>query len=134
MAGGHTYRVAFAWLSLTAVLLLALLPSIGRLATPAHDGAARMILMEMCTTGSEKMLSMVDPFELLEPPQPAPMDHGAMPDCAYCPLLATTLITVLWLAMSLVPGVQLARPTPRATAVSTRHPCGLGSRGPPLAA
>lgn len=133
MSGGRRFRRAFAWLSLTAMLLLALLPSVGRLAT-AHHEAPRTLLMELCTTGSDKLVSMVDPFALLETPPPAPMDHGDMPDCAYCPLLATTLIALLWLAWSLAPRIASSLPVLRTPRVQTRHPCGLGSRGPPLAA
>ncbi|MET0328006.1 MAG: DUF2946 family protein [Luteimonas sp.] len=133
MHGGRTIRSTFAWLSWTAVLLLALLPSIGRLAT-SHEDGPRTILMEMCTAGSERLVSMVDPFDLLDTPLAAPVDHGGMPDCAYCPLLATTLIAVLWLAWSpMQPAVQHAV-VRHAACASDRHPCGLGSRGPPLAA
>ncbi|MEN5118183.1 DUF2946 family protein [Luteimonas sp. TWI662] len=133
MSGGRRFKRAFAWLSLTATLLLALLPSVGRLAA-AHHEAPRTVLMELCTTGSDKLVSMVDPFALLETPPPAPMDHGDMPDCAYCPLLATTLIAVLWLAWSLAPPIASPLPILRTRRVLARHPCGLGSRGPPLAA
>ncbi|UNK42117.1 DUF2946 family protein [Luteimonas sp. S4-F44] len=133
MSGSRRFRRAFAWLSLTAMLLLALLPSVGRLAATHHE-APRTILVELCTTGSEKLVSMVDPFALLDTPPAAPMDHGDMPDCAYCPLLATTLIAVLWLAWSLAPHIASPLPVLRTPRVLTRHPCGLGSRGPPLAA
>ena len=133
MLGDRRYGRAFAWLSLTAVLLLALLPSIGRLAT-SHEEGPRTILMEMCTAGSEKLIGMVDPFDLLDTPQPAPMDHGDMPDCAYCPLLATTLIAVLWLTWALLPMRGSDTAPTRSARAPARHPCGLGSRGPPLAA
>lgn len=134
MSRGRFYRCAFGWLSLTATLLLALLPSVGRLATSHENVGPRMILVEMCTMGSETRVSVVDPFYLLETPAPAPMDHGNMPDCAYCPLLAATLIALLWLAWALSPGARTLLPALRVACTPARHPCGLGSRGPPLAA
>ena len=120
------------WLSLTAVLLLALLPSIGRLASAYDVDGPRTIVMEMCTMAGGAHVSMVDPFELRDAPPPAPAAHGDMTDCAYCPLLATALIALLWLAWALVP-MSVSR-TSRAVGASpqARHPCGLGSRGPPL--
>lgn len=130
--GTHAHTV-MAGLSLTAVLLLALLPSIGRLAS-AHDAdGPRTILMEMCTMAGEAHVSMVDPFELRDAPPPPSGAHGDMADCAYCPLLATALMAMLWLVCTLLVPAQrtTARPCAR---VSARHPCGLGSRGPPLAA
>jgi len=130
---GHAFRNAFAWLSLTAVLLLALLPSIGRLAS-SHETGPRTILMEMCTTGSETLIAMVDPFDLADTPRPEPIDHGDMPDCAYCPLLATALIAVLWLAWPLMQPATQHRALRVAVRARGWHPCGLGSRGPPLAA
>ncbi|PBJ84078.1 hypothetical protein CMZ84_06405 [Lysobacteraceae bacterium NML93-0399] len=133
MIRGTRLRTAMTWLSLTAVLLLALLPSIGRLASAYDVDGPRTIVMEMCTMAGGAHVSMVDPFELRDAPPPAPAAHGDMADCAYCPLLATALMAMLWLVYTLLV------PAPRATArrcarASVRHPCGLGSRGPPLAA
>lgn len=133
MLGGRRSGNLFAWLSLTAVLLLALLPSIGRLAS-SHDTGPRTILMEMCTTGSETLIAMVDPFDLADTPRPAAIDHGDVSDCAYCPLLATAVIAVLWLAWSLMQPSAQYRALRVAARVRAWHPCGLGSRGPPLAA
>lgn len=128
-------RQAFAWLSLTAVLLLALLPSIGRLAH-AQDASPRMILMEMCTMGSDKLISIVDPHSLLDDaaPRPAPSAHLDMQDCGYCPLLATALLAVVWFAIARLLPVAHRAPVARVFRLEERHPCGLGSRGPPLAA
>ena len=104
MIAGRRFQHAFAWLSLTAVLLLALLPSIGRIAH-AHDGAPRMILMEMCTMGSEKLISIVDPHSLLDDtPRAAPSAHLDMQDCGYCPLLA-----LVWCAIARLPQVPITR-------------------------
>ena len=134
MITGRRFQHAFAWLSLTAVLLLALLPSIGRIAH-AHDGAPRMILMEMCTMGSEKLISIVDPHSLLDDaPRPAPSAHVDMQDCGYCPLLATALLAVLWFAIARLLHVPQRVRVVHAFRLVERHHCGLGSRGPPLAA
>ncbi|MCD9097295.1 DUF2946 family protein [Luteimonas fraxinea] len=134
MIAGGSVRKAFAWLSLTAVLLLALLPSIGRIAH-AHDGAPRMILMEMCTMGSDKLVSIVDPHSLLDDaPRPAPSAHVDMQECGYCPLLAAALLAVLWFAIARLLHVPQRARVVHAFRRVERHPCGLGSRGPPLAA
>ncbi|MDR7191941.1 DUF2946 family protein [Luteimonas terrae] len=126
---------AFAWLSLTAVLLLALLPSLGRLAH-AQDASPRMILMEMCTMGSDTLVSIVDPHSLLDDaaPRPAPSEHLDMQDCGYCPLLATALLAMLWFAIARLQRIPHRARIAHAFRPVERHPCGLGSRGPPLAA
>jgi len=134
MITGRRFQHAFAWLSLTAVLLLALLPSIGRIAH-AQDAGARMIAMEMCTMGSDKLISIVDPHGLLDDsPRPAPSAHVDMQDCGYCPLLATALLAVLWFAIARRLHVPHRTRVVHAFRLLERHPCGLGSRGPPLAA
>ncbi|WP_159681010.1 DUF2946 family protein [Luteimonas sp. 9C] len=134
MHRGINYHNAFAWLSLTAVLLLALLPSIGRLAH-AQDASPRMILMEMCTMGSDTLVSIVDPHSLLDDaPRPAPSKHLDMQDCGYCPLLATALLAVIWCAIARLLHARHQAPVARVCRLAERHPCGLGSRGPPLAA
>ncbi len=133
MHRGFAFRKRFAWLSLTAALLLALLPSVGRLAA-SHDVAPRTLLMEMCTAGSETLIRVVDPVALLDTPQRAPMEHGDTADCAYCPLLATAVLALLWWACALQLPAMRPRACPPPVRGSPRHPCGLGSRGPPLAA
>lgn len=134
MIAGRRFQHAFAWLSLTAVLLLALLPSIGRIAH-AQDTAPRMIAMEMCTMGSDTLISIVDPHNLLDDaPRPAPSAHVDMQDCGYCPLLATALLAVLWWAIARLLHIPHRARVAQAFRLVERHPCGLGSRGPPLAA
>ncbi len=134
MNAGRQFQHAFAWLSLTAVLLLALLPSIGRISN-AQDATPRMLLVEMCTMGSNKLVSIVDPASLLDDqPRPAPSVHVDMQDCGYCPLLATALLAVLWFAIARLLHIPHHERVVHAFRLIERHPCGLGSRGPPLAA
>ncbi len=133
MVTGRTFRNPFAWLSLTAVLLLALLPSIGRLAA-AHDDGPRMILMEMCKKGGNTLVSVVDPSSLLDDTTPAPSLHLDMQDCGYCPLLATALLALLWCMFARLTRAPRHACDVRSFRLVERHPCGLGSRGPPLAA
>ncbi|VXB59015.1 conserved hypothetical protein [Luteimonas sp. 9C] len=129
---GRRFQHAFAWLSLAAVLLLALLPSAGRLAH-AQDASPRMILMEMCTMGSDALIRIVDPRSLLDDaaPRPVPSEHLDMQDCGYCPLLATALLAVVWCAIARLLHVAHRAPVARIVRLAERHPCGLGSRGPP---
>ncbi len=134
MIAGRRFQHAFACLSLTAVLLLALLPSIGRLAN-AHDASPRMILMEMCTMGSDKLIRIVDPHSLLDDaPRALPSAHLDMQDCGYCPLLATALLAVLWCVIARLLHAPCRARVVNAFSLVERHPSGLGSRGPPLAA
>ena len=134
MIAGRRFQHAFARLSLTAVLLIALLPSIGRLAN-AHDASPQMILMEICTMGGDTLVSIVDPHSLLDDtPRAASSAHLDMQDCGYCPLLATALLAVVWFAIARLLPVPHRAPAARVFRLAERHPCGLGSRGPPLAA
>ena len=73
----------------------------------------------------------------LDPITPKPGSGGDMPmqDCAYCPVLNTLAALVLCVVFALAPPARTQpwtahrAPLPRAR----WHPCGLGSRGPPLA-
>ena len=126
-------------LALVAMLLLATLPTLGRLhgaradlvTTPAQSAWAAM-----CTTAGLRDVA------LPATGHPATAgDHGGTPtgpaqggDCGYCPLLSA-VVSALALIAFFVP-----QPQPpclctwhRVAARATLHPCGLGSRGPPLA-
>lgn len=104
MIAGRRFQHAFARLSLTAVLLIVLLPSIGRLAN-AHDASPQMILMEICTMGGDTLVSIVNPHSLLDDtPRAAPSAHLDMQDCGYCPLLA-----LVWCAIARLPQVPITR-------------------------
>ena len=134
-------------LALVAMLLLALLPTLGRLAagTQSASGAAGAGWAAMCTAAGLREVPLASPAGQATFGQSllAGADHGFPhdiihqhdgPDCAYCPLLAS--LTVLALVLSLLLPLRLQAPgfpawwTPRR---KTFHPCGLGSRGPPIA-
>jgi len=122
------FRFPMARLALVAMLLLACLPTLGRLASsPAGESAS--VWAALCTmTGLKYVEVKADTPD----PQPHKPLHGE--DCAYCPLLTAVAVLALWLALA---WPQLAAATvPRRSAAPRRdefHPCGLGSRGPPLA-
>lgn len=110
------------------MLLLACLPTLGRLASSSDDGAAGSVLAALCTMTGLKYVEV--PLG-----DPAPQPRKAMgEDCAYCPLLTAVAVFALWLALAWPSPVA----APRAERTSASHrknpyPCGLGSRGPPLA-
>ncbi len=120
-------------LALLAMLLLALLPTLGRL-VPHGVQAAQTGWAAICTATGLKYvdLSLHDAtrgHDLAAPEHPG--GHGG-PDCAYCPLLLSLLAASFWLA--LLRAAQIVQPAfnphlpPRRRVL---HPCGLGSRGPP---
>lgn len=116
-------------LALVAMLLLACLPTLGRLASPSAAGEGSSVWAALCTMTGLKYVEVPasDPA-----PQPHKPLHGE--DCAYCPLLTAVAVFALWLALAW-PCLSAASrshawSTPR---LRSFHPCGLGSRGPPLA-
>jgi Protein of unknown function (DUF2946). len=113
-------------LALLAILLLALVPTLGRIAQARATGVdATSSWAAMCTTQGLRQL----PLQL-----PAPASPQATGDCAYCPLLAATIAPSV--AAPTVPPTALPTALCTSTAVDVPaqpHPCGLGSRGPPLA-
>ena len=122
------------WLgsALVAAMLLSLLPTIGRIAqaqAPVHAGIAEVAL---CTVQGLKQvaLPLATSASLQQPDAPAPRPAH---DCDYCPLLAG-LVALAVVTLLLWPQ---ALPAPAthfrdARRIATRHPSGLGSRGPPL--
>ena len=116
-------------LALAAILLLALLPTLGRLAQ-AGQGAAAGAWTQLCTMSGMKLVKLPT-FSIGQPAAPAP-DHGGS-DCDYCPLLSMLTLAVAALVLSLLgfapvtPALRRIRP-PRIRL----HPSGLGSRGPPV--
>jgi len=117
----NRFRKAMARLALLAVLLLASLPTTGRLLAFARADAG---LVGLCTSSGLKWVQVGG--------------HAGTPaaghdeDCAYCPLLSTLdapVVATLRL-LSSVPGTTFAfeLPSPR----TNRAPLsGLGARGPP---
>lgn len=116
------------------MLLLSLLPSIGRVAGSGPAGIAARPLVAVCTVLGMKL---VDPAnfgstDLAQKPDPnAPMHPGE--DCDYCPLLATALLAFVAIAFALLRFGQPDAPEWRSLRfASFRYPSGLGSRGPPI--
>ena len=115
-------------LALIAALLLALLPSIGRIfAYTAHADAGWTDLCTMDGLQHAHLLGGLDPAH----PGPAGTDH----DCPYCPLL-NALAGLACLILLLLPEstVGIAPVRWLSIRISRKYPCGLGSRGPPLLA
>ncbi len=122
-------------LALMAMMLLSLLPTIGRLAqsqAPVHAAHAGIAEVALCTVQGLKQvaLSLASATSLSQPDAPPPRPAH---DCDYCPLLAG-LVALAVVALLFWPQ---ALPAPAthfrdARRIATRHPSGLGSRGPPL--
>lgn len=133
-----------AGLALFAILALVLLPTAGRVAAPLVHAGAGHVAADVdpgdppghgghdshhahggaATAGGEgKVPAPAAPGAPHE-------DHG---DCAYCPLLASLLLLGV---VRLPPRVGTPagdwRRLPRPAALRFIHPCGLGSRGPPV--
>jgi hypothetical protein len=112
-------------LALVAILLLALVPTLGRIAQArAASADATPSWAALCTMQGLRTPAV--------PAAPPPAHESG--DCAYCPLLAAT-ITPSVAALSvppITPPPALCTSIPAVTR-SRSHPCGLGSRGPPLA-
>jgi hypothetical protein len=121
-----------AHLALVAMLLLAAVPTIGRLAesSPRLQGAITAI----CTMQGLKLIDLGARPDLTSPAKPLP-DPNRYPgmDCDYCPILASTLAAVAILLL-LPPLIWRADPPIARRSLHDLgflHPCGLGSRGPP---
>jgi hypothetical protein len=134
--GMRSRRFQRGWLALalTAGLLLTLLPTLGRLQRALNPDPLAAGWAALCTMGGLATLPS-DAFGAT-----GNGDRGnrgqAGDDCPYCPLLATiSLLGGLLLAWLLPCLFALGlRPPVRVLVRATWHPCGLGSRGPPLIA
>lgn len=117
-------------LALLAALLLLLVPTAGRLLASSEQGA---VWAQMCTMAGLEMVR-IPLGDADAATQPSPSDDGMPMDCEYCPLLGALTALLLWVMLVLpVPATVLAMgagPPPR---LGRGHPCGLGSRGPPIA-
>jgi len=125
----HLMRVP----ALVAVLLLALLPTVGRMAQ-AHVPSGTVVAL--CTAQGLKAVHLAADAFTGDATLPGhDMTHGPGADCAYCPLLAGL---VVGFAVVLGLFAQAALLRPRAGLPPPRlpwhHPSGLGSRGPPAQA
>jgi hypothetical protein len=122
-------------LALFAILLLALVPTLGRLAQArAGVGDAAPSWAAMCTArGLQPVLLPSAVHDAAHATGEAPAaPHGPAGDCDYCPLLVATIPVAV--AMHSVPPAALPPALCTFHALPARaqpHPCGLGSRGPP---
>src|SRR5690606_33160223 len=116
-------------LALAAMLLLALLPTLGRLAQ-AGQGAAADAWTQLCTVSGMTLVKL--PVSFGHPDAPAPDHGGSAADCDYCPLLGNLVGRVAALLLVAL-GFAPAAAVPLRTASPRRapYPTGLGSRGPP---
>lgn len=119
-------------MALLAMLLLVLMPVASRLLA-AGDGAAGSVWSQMCTTAGLKLVKLDLGNAGAKTPQPA----GDMPmgdDCPYCPVLNAIASLALCIALVFPRIVGAFHPRRLLSPPAFRwHPCGLGSRGPPLA-
>ncbi len=118
---------AHRWLSrlaLVAMLLLASLPTLGRLASPVHA---------LAHAGS--MAGHAMPPMPGHAPHGAPVPHEHHEDCDYCVLLAGAVPTPMSVPVvaAAPPGVWVSTP-PESGVIAAPMGPGLGARGPPRAA
>lgn len=114
-------------IALIAMLLLAFVPTASRLLASVGLATGGS-WVELCTVTGLKWVQLPDGDSA-----PSHAAQGGS-DCAYCPMLNAVAVFALLVALLLpaAPRALLERfasaPRPR-----SHHPCGLGSRGPPLA-
>ena len=118
--------------ALVAVLLLATAPTLSRWLQQADGGGEQMAML--MANGAGEMMSMY--HHAMPAPEKVPMPMGgthAGDVCAYCPLLASLLPTLLVLAI-LLPLLQRIRLRDASVIASRVLPLrlGLGARGPPI--
>jgi len=125
-------------LALAAMLLLLSLPTVGRVmaaASPDSQGA----WAQMCTMAGLKLVKIAPggvSTSLAPGSLDAPAPKHVVPgeDCAYCPVLASLAMLLVWTLLAPLHSPQRALPASRRTPLRDfLHPSGLGSRGPPIA-
>jgi hypothetical protein len=135
MIRSSAFRRALARLALFATLLLALVPTLGRIAQARDAGGdAAPSWAALCTArGFERvLLAPAARVAALARGEGPARPHPAGGDCEYCPLLAAAIPVAL--APLSVPPAALPPALCTRSAGPSRaqpHPCGLGSRGPP---
>ena len=123
-------------LALAAMLMLLLVPTVGRLLAGASGGRDGGVWTQMCTMAGLKLVKVsAGDANPLDPITPKPGGDLPMQDCAYCPVLNTLAALVLCVVFAFAATTRQPQASSRRTPLPwTRwHPCGLGSRGPPLA-
>ena len=123
-------------LALLAMLALVLLPTSGRLAGQAPGAMAAPVQPAAAEAaghahGHGHGVDQAPGSPVPEPQRPTP--HEGHADCAYCPLLASVLLAAV---PRLPPATgrqddRWYQPL-RTARLAYLHPCGLGSRGPPV--
>lgn len=134
----RAWQRPLARLALVAMLLLATLPTFGRLLGARAETApapASPAWTALCTVAGLRTVALPASWGHGAHGDPAPTPAGhAGDECAYCPLLAAVALVV---AGGLTGALQRQRQTlctwKSAQSRRALHPCGLGSRGPPLA-
>lgn len=120
-------------LALVAIVLLATLPSLGRmLASPQQPALAAP--MAMCTPQGLQQApgpASASPWDAGEDLPPPAGGSGQHHDCDYCPLLASLLLVAACLPAWLAPGIAMPRQRPAHVVLAPR-PTGRHARGPPL--
>ena len=119
-------------MALAAALLLALLPTLGRLHRGLDSDPLSPGWVALCTTQG-LVLRWVDPTGQTEgSEQPAPTQH-AVDDCPYCPLLASTklpaMVAPAWLKLEPAPFLA---PQPVQAVSDKPVVTGWSPRGPPI--
>ena len=116
--------------ALLAVLLLATLPTLGRLqATPMAGMHATKVAL--CTVGGLRSVQL-DLLPAQDATLPAAPEHHQHDDCAYCPLLAgLAQLSVAPLLQLLPPDAGTQPQVQSATRLASIADTGLGARGPP---
>lgn len=122
-------------LAFTASLLLALLPTAGRLHRALNADASAPAMQAFCSVQGLVLRPPIVDQAAIDPGQPS---GGRSPapangdDCAYCPLLATTgLPAVASPVLPPLPPMAAVFPPRLVRRAVDRHPIGQGPRGPP---
>ncbi len=120
-------------LSLLAIVLLATVPTLGRLAEARRLPDAAELAIRFCGSVHTPVHRLIALWQQEDGLQRAAAqgDDVQHADCDYCPLLAA-LVSVAVLLLALLQG-GLHRPGWVVISIHRLHlhPCGLGSRGPP---
>lgn len=121
-------------LSLMAALLLAAVPTCTRLIESHRLPDAAALATRFCGSVQTPLHRLISLWQQEQALQQSvnPDDAGQHQDCDYCPLLAV-MVCVALLVLALVRIREARWPAPPVNArIARLHPCGLGSRGPPV--
>lgn len=130
-------------LALIAVLLMMAMPVASRLVQAGGmSGSTPASWSQLCTVAGLKWVDLAAPApaKLLKgallndaapEKNPAAASHDG--DCPYCPLAASLILLLVWLLLAAPGWVVRHGQRPAPAQLHRGHPCGLGSRGPPLA-